>query len=1154
MESAAGQPRKRGRPKGSYKRAAPGDITEASTATETLPTKRVRQCSTEGLKSGSGIQDAQGPGTQLPASSDTATQSASQVAPQYRIKKCSVNLQRYSPDEGLVKLEAAEEGEGKLVIDDSVKSGEVTRKKKGRGRPPKLHKNVASSCNQVAAEITDTSTNLKRGRGRTVKQPVTRNEPCVQNEDSTPVRKSSRKRPPHLFLDRDKPQVASQVQITPVKVHKFEGSGRPKSSSSSERQCSSRPHPSVITDTKDQSEPEAGSLEAKLGRDHHEATQSTSGTQQSDHQSNIQSSQPPNEDKLLHANSSCSVIESPENVDKRNKNQINSDFPGKHKNDFASKSTRPAAVGKSPDPKSLGHLANIETDAKVKECLISAEQKFHSINSKGEKCSESSALECQTLIVKTEDSPAECGESLTPVASEATGDVPLHTVPTPKEAVKEAHFNVQQRGEGFQLSLVVPRKSSSLELQDNEQENTDTVQQDMNEDKKDVELIPQPLLVFEPAEYSLHPPDGRVVTDEAQSATRAVPADSEHVVELPVGLDGEEAEGPDSESDVNTEGEVVQIKEETDVPLDWQATQCTVCYKPFRNLKQFYTHLLQVSCGLPANYSKLPEGLGTKLDDARAQVQKPKCPLCSADFKGIAPARAHFLCRLCERTRMPAKVRLHAEGLRYCTESKLYECPLCKFKAKTYHKTALHHYRVHAEKTIKCPQCERLYGHDILLQKHIKLTHQSGPTALSICDYCGAEMKASYLKQHINTKHNPNYKPTSRRRDEEIFCPVEGCKYRTHYASEMYRHRRRAHEPHTKICEDCGKTFALQMDLNRHRRDHHDEAGTSRVNCPQCSKPILNRNLPHHIRTVHEGVRRYMCKICGKSFHTAHVLSCHEDTHKAPQDRITKYLCPHCGKGFRNRTLYTDHLNIHTGARPYSCGECGKTFRLKVVLRRHEEMHRSSQHPCDVCGMVFNSVRNLYQHRRRHRDASTYSCLCGAIYQNFKSLRIHRQECEAWLMRKEGHQSEAAMATVEETMLLLQGNTVLQQDGQTMLVVETPEGGTAEEILNIITPQQMSAPQVEYEMSGESVEMEGSSEAANMEGQNQYLCGYCQTLFVTFDEAQAHMMEEHIQELPTGEEEEALVGPAEGTAQSGETDQQDTVTGSQLMEGQGSTE
>ena len=88
----------------------------------------------------------------------------------------------------------------------------------------------------------------------------------------------------------------------------------------------------------------------------------------------------------------------------------------------------------------------------------------------------------------------------------------------------------------------------------------------------------------------------------------------------------------------------------------------------------------------------------------------------------------------------------------------------------------------------------------------------------------------------------------------------------------------------------------------------------------------------NHIVNIHE---KKPCTICGEMFGTnfmnKHILSKHRANNEM------KHKCSFCGKHFLTRQKFKDHVNIHTGEKPYMCKFCGATFASRGNWRMHEK-------------------------------------------------------------------------------------------------------------------------------------------------------------------------------------------------------------------------
>ena len=102
------------------------------------------------------------------------------------------------------------------------------------------------------------------------------------------------------------------------------------------------------------------------------------------------------------------------------------------------------------------------------------------------------------------------------------------------------------------------------------------------------------------------------------------------------------------------------------------------------------------------------------------------------------------------------------------------------------------------------------------------------------------------------------------------------------------------------------------------------------------------------------------CKKCGVSLDTLHNLNQHMDDHWT-DDRC----CPICDILIldSNRKNFRQHLQIHTGVRPFVCDLCPSLFRRRSVLNKHRQIHtREKPFECRICSRAFRQKNHMLSH------------------------------------------------------------------------------------------------------------------------------------------------------------------------------------------------
>ncbi|XP_071326735.1 zinc finger protein 572 isoform X2 [Trachinotus anak] len=150
-----------------------------------------------------------------------------------------------------------------------------------------------------------------------------------------------------------------------------------------------------------------------------------------------------------------------------------------------------------------------------------------------------------------------------------------------------------------------------------------------------------------------------------------------------------------------------------------------------------------------------------------------------------------------------------------------------------------------------------------------------------------------------------------------------------------------------------------------------------------------------------------------------------EDGENNESSHSGNYHCSVCDLQLPSKFKLQDHMNLHTGARPYCCAECGKRFcqiyNYRVHLRTHAqtkvdrlvcriclvgfasqedlEDHLSKTHfedefyECDLCKRVFTSLKACEYHVKLHKCMLDVVCeICGRNFSSPKSLARHRRK------------------------------------------------------------------------------------------------------------------------------------------------------------------
>ncbi|XP_039279351.1 zinc finger protein 3 homolog isoform X2 [Nilaparvata lugens] len=191
-------------------------------------------------------------------------------------------------------------------------------------------------------------------------------------------------------------------------------------------------------------------------------------------------------------------------------------------------------------------------------------------------------------------------------------------------------------------------------------------------------------------------------------------------------------------------------------------------------------------------------------------------------------------------------------------------------------------------------------------------------------------------------------------------------------------------------CEICNRIFSNLRLFRVHRRMHLPQS--KNWTCDQCGKRYLSRNMLEEHMNSHTGARPYQCSVCGKDFASKYTFRSHEKTHT---ERPRPFACsqPHCTKSFLTQQNLLQHERTHSGVKNYSCEECGKCFGTARNLEVHCLVHTGFKpFICRLCGKAFARKAEIRDHERTHTGEKPYQCeFCGATFSQRSNLQSHKR-------------------------------------------------------------------------------------------------------------------------------------------------------------------
>lgn len=118
----------------------------------------------------------------------------------------------------------------------------------------------------------------------------------------------------------------------------------------------------------------------------------------------------------------------------------------------------------------------------------------------------------------------------------------------------------------------------------------------------------------------------------------------------------------------------------------------------------------------------------------------------------------------------------------------------------------------------------------------------------------------------------------------------------------------------------------------------------------------------------------FVCSYCGRGFNQFYNLKEHMNRHTGHRP----YVCPICFKSFGRKTNLVSHTRVHTGEKPFKCSgfpPCEKAYMFEIDLKRHKFTSHgvyTKKHICPIptCSKVFPENKFLKKHLESHTGFS----------------------------------------------------------------------------------------------------------------------------------------------------------------------------------------
>ncbi|XP_043603823.1 zinc finger protein 567-like isoform X1 [Bombus pyrosoma] len=324
------------------------------------------------------------------------------------------------------------------------------------------------------------------------------------------------------------------------------------------------------------------------------------------------------------------------------------------------------------------------------------------------------------------------------------------------------------------------------------------------------------------------------------------------------------------------------------------------------------------------------------------------CSTCGKDFRAENSLYEHYLfvhkgarphiCELCGKS-FQLKARLK-EHHRIHTGERPYQCDICGQRCRTTNALKLHRKIHFSHNRYTCNVCNKSFSKKQNMNEHLEKHWKNDKSVtlpqLFTCPICVEDFPTyRMLKYHMVQIHEIN-------NQDPILI-----KQKPWYE-----------------CAECHEKFKHQMSLKAHKERVHEGRVDPIYQCDICNATYrVKQLLVNHIKSKHDGERRYKCAQCEKGFNDTKSLYNHVLLHTGKKP----FVCEYCNMSFRRKDSRDHHRRKHTGEQPYQCPDCGESFSTYNNRSKHRKKEHGEGDPeCPECGEKCSNQQEIRIHLNKH--------------------------------------------------------------------------------------------------------------------------------------------------------------------------------------------